>query len=171
MLGENGLADPDSLYAYAEGMLVLVSSDPSLKGLRCLEALRNSSYRKIAIANPKTAPYGAAAKSYLQAHGYWNEARSRVVMGENILQTFQFVATGNATLGIVAASQLARNKGTVDIACRSAITVPATTTLFQGGVILKRTQNIDSARSFMKFLSGEQAERLILKSGYKVPVN
>ena len=83
----------------------------------------------------------------------------------------QFVATGNATLGIVAASQLARDKGTVDIACRSAITVPATTTLFQGGVILKRTQNIDSAQSFMKFLSGEQAERLILKSGYKVPVN
>ena len=92
-------------------------------------------------------------------------------MGENILQTFQFVATGNATLGLVAASQLTGTDNPVDLVCRWDIDVPEAEVVHQGGVILNRSRHPEVAESFMKFLAGPTARKLITARGYEVPVN
>jgi len=169
LLETNGDAIAGSLQPYADGKLVLVSADPSLKGQYCSRVLRSGSYRKLAIANPATAPYGAAAKAFLLEAGLWDAAMPRIIMGENISQTFQFVATKNATLGIVAASQLAHDNSLTEITCRWAIDVPPTHVIHQGGVILRRTDKLDDARLFMKFLRSDTARELMLSYGYEVP--
>jgi len=171
LLEERGIATPGSLITYAEGRLVLVSADPDLRGRNCLWALQSGSYRKLAIANPETAPYGAAAKAYLQTAGLWDDTKSRLVMGENILQTLQFVATGNATLGLVAASQLASPGNPVDLVCRWAIDVPEAKAIRQGGVVLRRSDKQEAAQSFMNFMQGAKARKLMLQRGYEVSAN
>ena len=171
MLEESGVAVKGSLLTYATGKLVLISADRSLEDQSCSELLSSGSYRKIAIANPETAPYGAAAKAYLQTAGLWEDAKSRMVFGENILQTFQFVATGNATLGFVAAAQLAIEDSPVRITCRSEIDVPETHIVHQAGVILDRTESLDAARSFMSFLQSREARALMSSQGYEVALN
>jgi molybdate transport system substrate-binding protein len=171
LLETSGDAMAGSLQAYAYGNLVLISTDPSLKGQHCSRALKSGSYKKLAIANPATAPYGTAAKAYLLAAGLWDAAMPRIIMGENVSQAFQFVVTGNATLGIVAASQLAHENSLADITCRSAIDVPTTHVVRQGGVILRRTDKLDDARLFMKFLRSQTARDLIVSYGYEVPEN
>jgi molybdate transport system substrate-binding protein len=171
LLETSGDAIAGSLQLYADGKLVLISADPSLKGQYCSRVLRSGSYKKLAIANPATAPYGAAAKAYLLAEGLWDDAMPRIIMGENISQTFQFVATKNATLGIVAASQLAHENSPTEITCRRAIDVPTTHVVHQGGVILRRTNNLDDARLFMKYLGSETARDLMISYGYEVPTN
>jgi molybdate transport system substrate-binding protein len=171
LLQESGEATAGSLQAFADGRLVLVSADPALEGRDCLKTLSQGSFRKLAIANPATAPYGAAAKAYLQEAGLWVDAMPRIVMGENISQTFQFVATGNATLGIVAASQLLAEYTPVEIVCRSRINFTKTDMLRQGAVILRRTNNPDAAQSFMTFLRSASAVALIVSHGYEVPLH
>jgi len=171
LLEETGEAVDDSLITYAIGKLALISADPALKGQSCSGVLSSGSYRRIAIANPDTAPYGAAAKAYLMAEGIWEEAVPKMIMGESISQTFQFVATGNATLGIVAISQLADSDIPVDIVCRGAIDTPKDAAVIQAGVILSRTDNLDIARSFMMFLGSETAKDLISSDGYEVPAS
>ena len=171
MLEVNGVAVKGSLFSYAKGKLVLISADYSLKGQSCSEALNSGSYRKIAIANPETAPYGAAAKAYLQTAGLWEDAKSRMVMGENILQTFQFVATGNATLGFVAAAQLAIDSSPEEITCRSEIDVPEADIVYQAGVILARTEYLEDAHSFMSFLQSAEARVLMSSHGYEAALN
>jgi molybdate transport system substrate-binding protein len=169
LLADNGTGIEDSLQAYVDGKLVLMSADPDIKDRNCLQALRDGSFRKLAIANPATAPYGAAAKAWLQAMGFWDDVESRIVMGENISQTFQFVATRNATLGIVSASQLAAGGGMVKSSCQQAIDAPKDHAVHQGGIILRRTQMHDEARLFMKFLRSDTARALMRAHGYGLP--
>lgn len=171
LLEARGDALDNSLMDYATGKLALISADPALKGQSCLGVLTSGSYRRIAIANPATAPYGAAAKAWLLAAGFWEAAVPKMIMGESISQTFQFVATGNATLGIVAISQLTAADTPVNIVCRWAIDIPADAAVNQAGVILRRTDNPDAARSFMKFLRSETAKSLISSYGYEVPAS
>jgi len=168
-LAESGEGIEDSLHRYVDGKLVLMSADPDIKDGNCSKALRDGSYRKLAIANPATAPYGAAAKAYLQAAGLWDDAKSKIVMGENISQTFQFVATRNATLGIVSASQLVAGNSLAEISCRWSIDVPDDSAVHQGGIILNRTQMPDEARLFMKFLRSDTATELMIAHAYEVP--
>jgi molybdate transport system substrate-binding protein len=149
----------------------LISADPDLEGQSCSRALRSGSYRRLAIANPATAPYGAAAKAFLQSAGIWDDAMPKIIMGENISQTFQFVATRNATLGIVSASQLAAGNSLAKITCRWPIDVPESHAVQQGGVILRRTDNLDDARSFMHFLQSQTARAIMANHGYEVPAN
>jgi molybdate transport system substrate-binding protein len=96
---------PGSRFTYAIGQLVLWSPDAGLvdPGGAVLQSDR---FRHLAIANPDLAPYGAAARSVLQALGLWDALAPKLVRGENIGQTFQFVISGNAELGFVARSQL-----------------------------------------------------------------
>ena len=169
LLSENGAGIEDTLQAYVDGELVLMSADPDIREGNCLRALRDGSYKRLAIANPATAPYGAAAKAYLQAAGLWGDAESRIVMGENISQTFQFVATGNATLGIVSASQLAAGSGRVRTSCRQAIDAPTDHAVHQGGIILHRSKMHDEARLFMKFLASDTARAVMIAHGYEIP--
>jgi len=171
LLEEAGDAIDGSLIAYAIGKLALISTDPALKGQSCLGVLKSGSYRRIAIANPETAPYGAAAKAYLVAEGIWEQAVPRMIMGESISQTFQFAATANATLGIVATSQLTDGEVPVNVVCRWPIDTPEDAAVIQAGVILTRTDNLGAARSFMIFLGSATAKALIGSYGYEVPVS
>jgi len=168
-LEKSGVAVAGPLSTYAIGALVLVSADPMLQDADCLKLLIDGNYRKIAIANPETAPYGAAARDYLQRAGLWEVAKSRMIMGENVLQTFLFVATANATLGIVAASVLIDAGEAVDIECREPLEVADTSVLYQGAFILSRASDEDAALLFMNFLHSERARDLISSHGYEVP--
>ncbi len=169
LLEQSGLAAEGTLFSYAIGKLVLISADSALRDQNCLNALKDGSYRHLAIANPDIAPYGAAARAYLQAEGLWGQARSRIVVGENIAQTFQFVATGNAALGIVAASQIRNVATPLPITCKSVIQTADENSLIQSGIVLRRSAIQESARSFMMFLRSAEARELIVANGYGVP--
>jgi len=169
LLAERGDGLKDSLRRYVDGKLVLISADHDIKDGDCLKALRDGSFGKLAIANPATAPYGAAAKAYLQAADLWDVAEAKIVMGESIAQAFLFVATGNATLGIVSASQLVSENTRAGISCRWAIDVPDDSAVHQGGIILNRTKMPDEARLFMEFLRSDTATALMVAHGYEVP--
>ena len=168
LLEENGAAVKGSRVTYATGALVLWSADSALKNKNCLAVLKSGSYRRIAIANPLTAPYGFAAKEFLQAIGVFDEAESRMVYGENISQTLQFVATGNATLGIIAMSQAV---GDLPVTTSCSWNVPSTmhSVLDQQAVLLARSNNAAAARRFMSFLQSAQVATILESHGYTVP--
>ena len=102
ILERSGHAVPGSRRTYAIGRLVIYST----RADDCLAVLQDPDAGHIAIANPDTAPYGAAARDFLRQAGLWEAAQPRLVTGENIAQVLQFVASGNAELGFIAHSQL-----------------------------------------------------------------
>ena len=101
---DEGFAVPGSQFTYAIGKLVLWSKDPDL--VQGEATLKNGDFTKLAIANPVTAPYGAAAVQTMKALGVYDQLEPKIVQGNNISQTFQFVETGNAELGFIALSQV-----------------------------------------------------------------
>ena len=153
-----------SRFTYAVGRLVLWSRDPGRvdgKG----EVLHGDSFERLAIADPRLAPYGAAAVQTLRALGLYERLQSRLVTGENITQAYQFVATGNAPLGFVALSQVQ-----VDgrIAEGSAWVVPARLhdLLRQQAVLLQKGRDNPAGRALLEFLRGEPARAVIRGYGY-----
>ena len=168
LLEERGYAVQCSRRTYATGALVLWSGDQALAGRECRDVLQSGDYRHLAIANPATAPYGAAAKMFLEKAGLWETARARAVFGENIAQTLQFVATGNATLGFVAEPQL-QHRGLPATSCSWPVPAPDGSHLDQQLVLLTAAGDNKSAHDFVEFLASEQARAIIARSGYVVP--
>jgi molybdate transport system substrate-binding protein len=168
LLEENGVAVKGSRVTYATGALVLWSADSALENKDCLAALELGSYRRLAIANPLTAPYGNAAKEFLEAAGIFDAVESRIVYGENISQTLQFVVTSNATLGLIALSQV---KGGLPVDASCSWNVPSTmhTAIDQQAVLLANSDNADAARRFMTFLQTAHVTALLESRGYTVP--
>ena len=163
-----GQADGKSLRIFASGQLVLWTTHPGL-ALESIPALvRNPSVRKIAVANLATAPYGRAAQQALEKLGAWTDAQPKLVVGENITQTAQFVATGGADAGFVALSLvLAPNlKGT-----GRWLPVPAGlyAPLEHGAVLTVRGAANPAARRYLEFLSSAAAKTILSKFGYGVP--
>lgn len=157
-----GLAVPDSRFAYALGRLVLWSpADGLVDGPG---VLRKGGFSKLAIANPRLAPYGQAAIETLENLGLLADLRSRFVQGENIAQTFQFVATGNAPLGFVAASQVIGRGG-------SYWSVPGELhePIRQEAVLLRRAEGSQAAGEFLRFVRSEPSRVVIEAHGYQVP--
>ncbi len=153
-------------FTYATGRLVLWSKQVGVvddKG----EVLRRGAFEHIAIANPKTAPYGAAAMEVLTKLGLAAQLQPRFVQGENIGQTHQFVMTGNATLGFVALSQV-----TVDgkIKEGSAWIVPANLhkPIRQDAIVLTPGKDNQAATALMAYLKGDKAKAIILSFGYEL---
>lgn len=167
LLAERGFAVDATRVSYAIGSLRLVSFDEALTDDDCLLALQEGRFRRIAIANPKTAPYGQAAQSFLTKHGLMPNNRSQVVYGANITQALQFVATGNATLGFVAASQLRGDLGK-RASCNSALPHDAATEIVQQGAVIAASTHRDAATSFMQYLVAPKAQRYVLDDGYQV---
>ncbi|WP_460237359.1 molybdate ABC transporter substrate-binding protein [Aurantivibrio plasticivorans] len=159
---EANLADDASLFTYAVGRLALLSS----QGGDAHQLLLERQYKRLAIANPRLAPYGAAAQSTLTSMGLWESAQSKLVMGENIAQTYQFVSSGNAQLGFVAASQIIDN-GTLPA---GAWLIPESNhqTITQDAVLLTRSTQ-KAAVDFLKFLRSDQAITIIQRYGYDTP--
>ena len=161
---KEGLGVPNSRFTYAIGKLVLWSARPGYvddKG----QILKTGDFRHLAIANPKLAPYGQAAIETLTARNLLDTVRSKFVQGENISQTYQFVASGNAELGFVALSQVMKDGKITD---GSAWIVPDDlhAPIRQDAVLLQNGKGKPAAAALMKYLAGDKARAVIHAFGY-----
>lgn len=163
LLEAEGIAQPGSRFTYAIGRVVLWSPDPGLVDAKG-EVLDQSAFRYLAIANPKLAPYGKAAEQIMRARGLWDGLQGRMVRGENIGQTFQFVHSGNAELGFVALSQI-RKPGTETKGSHWLPPQSLYDQVDQQAVLLKDN---DLARAFLAFARSDQAHTIIRSYGYGV---
>jgi len=164
-----GLTEPGTIYEYAKGQIVIwVPNASKLDLSKGLAVVLDPSIRKIAIANPQHAPYGAAAVAAMQHEGLYDQVKSKFVLGENISQTAQFVQSGNADVGIVALSlALAPAMKTAG----RYVVIPASDypPLIQAAVILKSSPNKELANQFLKFLKEPGTVALTEQYGFAVP--
>lgn len=158
------LVVPGYRKTYALGTLVLWSTDPGLVGNDGSATLRAQNYRRLAIANPALAPYGAAARDVLQGLQLYQPLASVIVRGENVGQAFAMIASGNAELGFIAGSAL-RNATQ-----GSHWPVPAELhqPIQQQAVLLRRALANPVARDFFEFLSSDAALAVIRADGYRL---
>ena len=152
-------------FTYAVGRLALWSADPQMLAGDPREVLRRSAFRKLAIASPKLAPYGEAAQQALEALGLWTALQPKLVQGESVSQTFQFVATHNAELGFVALSQLSAPDKPV-AGSRWLVPSELHEPIRQDAVLLKRGAANEAARAVLEFLRSAKARAIIEAYGY-----
>ncbi len=160
---ESGKAIPSSRFTYATGRLVLWSGE---KQPIDASRLDDPDIKRIAIANMRTAPYGRAAQHVLQNMGLWSMLKNRLVRGENIGQTFQFVATGNAQLGFVALSQVLNPKNYFNQEFYWLVPQDDYPALEQEAVLLKHGKNNMDAKHFLAFLKSDRARDVMQQYGY-----
>lgn len=155
-----GLAVEGTVFTYAIGALALYS--PSLDLGDGEAVLRADAFDKLAIADPETAPYGRAAVETLMALGQTEVIMPKLVTGENISQTLQFIESGNAELGFVAASQVTGKT--------SVWLVPAEfyEPIRQDAVLLKTGEGNPAATAYLQFLRSDAAVAVIEAAGYRV---
>lgn len=152
-------------FTYAIGKLVLWSAKPAVVDAAG-EVLKKGDFEHIALADPKLAPYGAAAIEAMKALGVYDALAPKVVTAENITQSYQFISTGNAQLGFVALSQVLKD-GKIE---GSSWLVPAKLyqQIRQDAVILEKGRGKAAAEALMKFLKGDKAKAIIKSYGYEL---
>ena len=165
LLEQSGVAVEGSRFTYALGQLVLWSSDPEKASLANLT--ESDSYKHLAMANPKLAPYGVAAVQALQNLGLSEATEAKLVRGENIAQAFQFVESGAAELGIVSLAQVknlpAGQQGSIWVLPRDMYQP-----IRQQAVLLRSST---AALAFMDFLGSEISRNIIATAGYALNEN
>ena len=159
------LAVKGTRFTYAKGKLALWSAKANLFA-NGEEYLKKGNFKRAAMANPKTAPYGLAAQQVMEHIGVWKALHSKLVRGENIAQTFQFAATHNAQVGFVALSQVKAWKG--DKGSFWEIPESYYAPISQQAVLLKKGEKNPAAKAFLDFLKSEQAKAVISGYGYGV---
>ncbi|MGR4864045.1 molybdate ABC transporter substrate-binding protein [Caulobacter sp. LARHSG274] len=159
----DGLAVPGTRFTYAVGRLVLFSKTPGLVDAKGT-VLAKGGFDKLAIADPKAAPYGQAAVETLTKLRLYEPLKPKIVTGASITQAYQYVQTGAAELGFVALSQVIDEKG------GSRWLVPAAdhSAIDQQAVLLKTGADNEAAKAFLKFLNGKEARAIIKRYGYEV---
>jgi molybdate transport system substrate-binding protein len=167
---DGGKAEKGSLFVYAIGQVVVwarkgASVDPEKVGEK---ALIDPSVRKIAIANPDVAPYGAAAVAALKSLGLYERVQSRLVLGENVAQTAQFVQSGAADLGIISHS-LAVSPKMKDEGRFWKVPEGAYPKLEQAGVVRIGAVNAEGAKELRAFLGSEAGRRILERYGFVLP--
>jgi molybdate transport system substrate-binding protein len=168
-LAEKGLG-ADDVFLYAIGRIVVwVPKDsPVAVDKLGIKALLEPSIRKIAVANPEHAPYGRAAVAAMKALNVYDQVASRLVYGENIAQTAQFVQSGAADVGILALSLAVapqmRNAGRF-----WQVPLEAYPRIEQGGIILKSSRNLETARAFRDFVLGDHGREVLAQYGFYLP--
>ena len=168
-LEEAGLTVPGSLYPYAVGRIVVwVGKDSHLDLSKGLEVLREPTIRKIAIANPKHAPYGRAAVAAMEHAHVYDGVKEKLVLGENISQAAQFVESGAADVGIIALS-LALAPPMQAAGRFREIPADAHPPIEQGVVILKGVKSLESAKTFLSFVQGAEVQATMKRYGFIVP--
>jgi molybdate transport system substrate-binding protein len=167
-LDEAGLGEKGSLYEYAIGRLVLWAPKSSPIDVNSgLKTLQSSRIRKIAIANPQHAPYGRAAVAALEHEKLYDKLKAKIVFGENISQTAQFVQSGNADVGLVALS-LALSPQMKDAGKYWTVPDDFHPPLRQAAVILKSARNKSGAQAFLNFLKSSEGRAIMERFGFKV---
>ncbi|MBI3367440.1 MAG: molybdate ABC transporter substrate-binding protein [Burkholderiales bacterium] len=166
-LVKQGLAVAGSNFTYAIGKLVLWSARPGLVDDQGA-VLASGKFKHLAVANPKLAPYGRAGMEVLKARGLIDALASKLVTGETIAQTYQFVATGNAELGFVALSQVMGAGLPSKPPVGSYWRVPAALhgEIRQDAVLLKSGETNPAALALLAYLNSDAAKRVIQAYGY-----
>ncbi len=168
-LEEAGLVVPGSLYPYAVGRIVLWAGNGSHLDLsKGLEILREPTIKKIAIANPKHAPYGRAAVAAMEHFKVYDQVRDKLILGENISQAAQFIESGACDAGIVALS-LALAPAMKAAGQYWEIPATAHSPLEQGAVILKQSKNPEVAKQFLEFIKGSSGQEIMKRYGFTLP--
>ncbi len=166
LLAQEEIGDPRTRFTYAIGRLVLWTNQVDKYPQLDLSVLRTDRFRYLAIANPKLAPYGAAAQQTLEGLGLWKSLQKRIVQGQNITQAFAMTESRSADLGLVALSQAVNYSGKA-----AYVEVPADryAPIRQDAILLSHGRGNEAAVAFLKFLAGPDARAVIEKFGYKVP--
>lgn len=165
-LAAEGLA-ASAVQAYAIGRIVLWSPSPDTAKMT-LNDLGNPAIRKIAIANPKHAPYGKRAEEALRSTGMWDKVEPKLVYGENVAQAAQFVQTGNAQAGIIALS-LALSPELSKQGSYALIPEKLHQPLEQGFIITRRAADNPLALAFSRFVLGQEARAIMERYGFALP--
>ncbi|MGO2133907.1 molybdate ABC transporter substrate-binding protein [Marinobacter sp.] len=164
LLEENGQGVADTRFTYARGKLALWSPEPgTFEDPKVW--LKSGGFARLAIANPKTAPYGLAAQEVLTELNLWESLQDRLVRGDSIAQTFQFVATENAQSGFVALSQVRawdEKNGSLWLIPQSYYSP-----INQQAILLSRSEDNEAARQWLEFLRGDNARAIIENYGYE----
>lgn len=165
-LEREGMSVPGTRFTYAVGRLALWSAKAGVVDARG-EVLKQGRYKHVAVANPKLAPYGAAAVEVMQRLGVYAAVRPKLVQGENIAQTHQFVASGNAELGFVALSQVTQDGR---LTGGSAWIVPGDlhAPIRQDATILANGRGNPAASALMGYLRSDKAKAVIRAYGYDI---
>jgi molybdate transport system substrate-binding protein len=168
-LEAEGLASPGSTYLYAVGKIVLwVRKNSPLEIHKGLAVLRDPSVKKVAIANPRHAPYGRAAVEALRNAGVYEAVKDRLVLGENISQTAEFVESGNADAGILALSVVLsptwKGKGR-DWPIPGSLYAP----IDQGAVLVRGSRNPRGAQALLDYIKTPAAAALLERYGFVLP--
>ena len=164
-LAKEGLAVDASRFTYAIGKLALWSKQPGLVDAQGL-VLKSGTFDKIAVADPKLAPYGAAAVEVMTHLGVLNTLRPKFVQGENIAQTHQFVATQNAQLGFVALSQIIGSDGRLKSGSCWIVPADMMPPLRQEAVLLTKGERNRAASALLEFMKTGEAREVIRRHGY-----
>lgn len=164
LLEKEGRTVPGSRFTYAVGRLALWSPTEGLvdpKG----EVLRKGNFRRLAIASPKTAPYGAATQQVLEALGLWQGLEARVIRGEDVGQAYQFIVSRGAELGFVALAQL-REPGNPPRGSHWEVPANLHQPIEQQAVFLKRAADNPAAVAFFEFARSQAARDIVKGFGY-----
>ncbi|MDZ4781784.1 MAG: molybdate ABC transporter substrate-binding protein [Planctomycetia bacterium] len=167
---EAGHADKATEFQYAIGQIVVwapKSSPLDIEG-QGVQALLDPSVKKIAIANPEHAPYGRAAEAAMKQLGVYDQVKDKLVLGENISQTAQFIETGAADVGIIALS-LALAPAMSEKGKYAKVPLDAYSTMDQGGVILNWAKDPAAAMELREFVMGEHGRAILKRYGFLLP--
>ncbi len=162
-LEEAGYIADDGRFTYAIGVLVIWSTMHD----DCEAALVDPDAGRVALANPSIAPYGVAAMEYLESQGVRDEVEDRLVYGKSNTQAAQFIATGNAAVGLIAKSVLEYRLAPQG-RCTTIVPQDTYTPIRQDAALLAGASDNHDARRFFEFLQSDEARTLIAESGYGV---
>lgn len=168
-LEEAGLTVPGSFYQYAVGRIVMWTGNESrIDVTQGFEALRDPTVKKIAIANPKHAPYGRAAVAAMEYFKVYDQVKDKLILGENISQAAQFIESGACDIGIIALSlavaPAVKSKGTY-----WEVPAEAHPAIEQGAVILKSSKQQEPAKQFLAFIKDAQGQEIMKRYGFTLP--
>ncbi len=167
-IASKGLGDPDHIFTYAVGRLAIAYREKGPKITNIDEFINSEIFLKaryITIANPDSAPYGAAAKSVLKNLSLWDKIQKRLAFGENISQTLQMVHSGQSSVGFISWTQaLALRDSEI-----KTFLIPSRwhTPLIQKAILLNHAKGSASARAFLLFLKTAEAKLIMKRAGYE----
>ncbi len=159
-LADAGLTADGRVHAFATGRLVLFVNKHVGLEPRDLEVLKHERIKKVAIASPRTAPYGRAAEAAMKATGVYEQVKDKLVIGESVEQAIGFVRTGAAEVAILPRS-IATRPPLSDTGVFAEIPGSLYSPILHGGVIVKAAANVENAKVFVAFLTGEVGQKVL----------